>query len=184
MMNNRQQKEYDKISKFLEQFGAKIKEGEEYINKRNAITVVNMFNIEKKFTQQYLFSMHKKKEFWTFDGVMSDFQRGELKKIKKIAENKGGRLLSTIYNNTLVKLEFEDAKSNKFFMTAKNLKRGQWSSYESNLTYCPDYHLKHLQEIAQSKGGKLISTKYINSKELMEFEDDEGNRFFHFTRKN
>lgn len=178
MMNKRQQKEYDKINNFLAKFDAKIKEDEDYINKKHTITVVNMFNVEQKFTQQYLLSMHNKKKFWTFDGVMSDFQREELKKIKKIAENNGGKLLSTIYNNTLVKLEFEDAKSNKFFMTAKNLKRGQWSPYESNLIHCPDYHLKHLQEIAQSKGGKLISTKYINSKELMEFEDDEGNRFF------
>lgn len=49
MMNKRQQKQYDKISKFLEQFEAKIKDGTGYEHSEKNIIIINKYNVEKLF---------------------------------------------------------------------------------------------------------------------------------------
>lgn len=179
MMNKRQQKKYEQIKLILAKFEAKIKDGEEYTHSDNQIIVTNKYNIDKKIIANTIKYLKSDNDFWTFDGLMSDRQRSELKKLKKIAESKGGKLISTVYNGCENKLEFEDKLGNRFFMSPSNIRNNKWSGYESGNVYNnSDYHLETLRKIAESKGGKLISTKYTKAHDKLEFEDKLGNRFF------
>lgn len=179
IMNKTQQKHYDKTNKILEKFGAKIKDGESYVHSDNQIMVTNKYNIDKKIIANTIKYLNPDNDFWSFDGIMSDRHRNELQIIKKIAELKGGNLLSTIYIHSEEKLEFEDKEGNRFFMSISNIKNNRWSGYESGNVYNnPEYHLEILRKIAESKGGKLISNKYTKAHDKLEFEDKKGNRFF------
>ncbi|MBC7476381.1 MAG: hypothetical protein H7263_19015 [Candidatus Sericytochromatia bacterium] len=109
---------------------------------------------------------------------MDKRQQEEFEKIKQLIVSKNAKLISQNYKNNYQKLEIQDNKGRFFFITNKNLKKGKWSPYESKLSYCPQYHLNIVQQIALKKNGKLISTKYEGNNKDMEFEDAEGNRFF------
>lgn len=90
-------------------------------------------------------------------------------------------LISTKYLGAKIKLEFEDSQKRRFLMTPDDVKRkkGRWSGYESGNVYNnPEYHLNILREIAKSKGGKLISTEYINARTKMEFENNFKRKFY------
>lgn len=177
MMNKRQQKQYDKINKFLEQFEAKIKE--EYIHSELPLTIVNKYGIEHTQRADSIKRISKKSKYWTFDGVMCDRERKELQIIKEIAESKGGKLLSTLYIDCEKNLEFLDKAGNYFKKPAIRIKKNEWSPFENGrVLNNPEYHLNELIKIAESKGGKLISTQYINGNTKLEVEDKNGMRFF------
>lgn len=179
MMNKRQQKEYDKISKFLEQFGAKIKDNTYYEHSEKNITIINKYNVEKIVLPGNCLKLKANNEYWTFDGVMSERQKNELKIIKEIAESKGGKLLSTVYVDCEKNLEFVDKDGNLFKKPAIRIKKNEWSPFENGkVINNPEYHLNELRKIAESKGGKLISTEYINGRTKLELEDKNGKRFF------
>lgn len=182
MMNKRQQKEYDKINKFLEQFEAKIKE--EYVHSELPLTIVNKYGIEHTQRADSVKRISKKSKYWTFDGVMCDRERKELQIIKEIAESKCGKLLSTIYIDSDTNLEFIDKDGNYFKKPSKEVKNyNKWSPFENGrVMNNPEYHLNKIRKIAESKGGKLISTEYINSNIKLELEDKNGMRFFMCSR--
>ena len=148
-MNKRQQKEYDKISKFLEQFGAKFKDSIDYEHSEKNITIINKYNVEKIVLPGNCLKLKANNKYWTFDGVMCDRERKELQIIKEIAESKGGKLISTEYINTHAKLEFEDSAGRRFFMAATDVKgkNGRWSGYESGNVYNnPEYHFNEIKK--------------------------------------
>lgn len=178
-MNPRQQKQYDKINLFLSQFEAKIKDGEEYTHSEENITIINKYSIERNLRADSIKRLSGTIDFWTFDGIMSDRQKNQLDILRNIAINKKGIVVSTIYKDGETKLEFEDKDKNRFWMMPTDVKQGSWSPYEAKRVYNnPEYHLKELKAIAESKGGKLISNEYKDSKNKLEFEDKLGNRFF------
>lgn len=177
MMNKRQQKEYDKISKFLEQFDAKIKD--EYVHSELPLTIINKYGIEHTQRADSVKKISKKSKYWTFDGVMCDRERKELQIIKEIAESKGGKLLSTVYVDCEKNLEFVDKEGNFFKKPAIRIKKNEWSPFENGrVMNNPEYHLNRIRKIVESKGGKLISTEYINSNIKLELEDKNSMRFF------
>ena len=49
--------------------------------------------------------------------------------LKKIAEDKGGKLISTEYINNRHKMEFEDEKGFRFYRTPLDIKRGRWNNF-------------------------------------------------------
>lgn len=178
-MNNRQQKEYDKISKILEQFEAKFKEGTGYEHSEKNITIINKYNVEKIVLPGNCLKLKANNEYWTFDGVMCDRERKELQIINEIAESKGGKLLSTVYIHCEKNLEFLDKEGNYFKKPAIRIKKNEWSPFENGrVINNPEYHLNKLRKIAEGKGGKLISTEYINGNTKLELEDKNGMRFF------
>jgi hypothetical protein len=180
MMNKRQQKQYDQITKFLEQYGAKFKEGTGYEHSEKNIVIINKYNIEKIVLPGNCIRLKANNEYWTFDGVMNDRQKNEFKIIKGIAESKGGKLLSTVYVDCDTALEFLDKDGNHFKKPGKEIKNyNKWSPFENGrVMNNPEYHLNELRKIAESKGGKLISTEYTNGRTKLEVEDKNGMRFF------
>lgn len=177
-MNKVQQKCYDKINTILAQFEAKIKDREMYTNSEDNIIIVNKYNIEKTIIAHNIKRMTSKNDFWNFDGKSDDRQKTQLEKIRKIAQSKGGKLISTEYVNGQTKMEFIDKAGYTFILSGNSLLSGHWSAYEAKRSKDSEYHLKELRAIAESKGGQLLSTKYIGGKSKLQFSDSEDRIFF------
>jgi len=97
-------------------------------------------------------------------------------KIKKIAESKGGKCLSTEYITVKDKLEFQCKYGHIWKTQMANIQQGSWCPYCSK-KYLINDRLEELQQIAESKGGKCLSTAYINNKTKMDFICLEGHKW-------
>ena len=100
-------------------------------------------------------------------------RRKTLAEIRSIAEAKSGILLSTEYTNNREKLLWQCVKGHKWFATAHDVcsKSNSWCpkcSGKARLT------IDELNEIAKSKGGKLLSKKIINSKTKLKWQCADG----------
>ena len=99
-----------------------------------------------------------------------------LEGMRKIAENRGGKCLSDEYEGVKAKLEFECEHGNVFLAQPQHIQGGQWCP-------CPNcanneaLGLGAMQIIAESKGGKCLSTSYVNSIEELDWVCAEGHRF-------
>lgn len=66
----------------------------------------------------------------------------------------------------------------------KKLKYNKWSPYENGrVLNNPEYYLNKLRKFAEAKGGKLISTEYINGNTKLELEDKNVNVFYKIASK-
>ena len=78
-----------------------------------------------------------------------------LKKYKKIAKDRGGKCLSTIYINSTAWLEWQCHEGHTWEATPNQIQQGSW---------CPkciqNKKLENLKEIAESRGGKCLSLEY------------------------
>ena len=102
---------------------------------------------------------------------MSSFGRQVLKEMRKIAESKGGKLLSTKYETAHAKLKFECIKGHRWEASPANVGAGKW---------CPKckgsvkYTVEDMQELAKSHGGRFLSKKYTNVHTKHQWECAEG----------
>ena len=86
-----------------------------------------------------------------------------------------GKCLSTDYINIHKKLKWECEKGHVWSASANSIRRGSWCptcSGNKKLT------LFDLQKIAKDRGGKCLSTNYINSKTHLEWECSRGHQWF------
>ena len=94
-----------------------------------------------------------------------------IEEFQKIAKEKKGKCLSTIYINQYSKLKWECEEGHKFESSAQIIKSGAWCAAcagNKKLT------LEEMQEIAKKKNGRCLSTEYINSGTKLEWECEEG----------
>ena len=103
-------------------------------------------------------------------------KRGSIKTFYKLAKEHGGKCLSTVYDGTYGKLEFECSEGHIWKTSAVNIKTGRWCpkcSYvfraNKNTHSIEIYH-----KIARERGGKCLSTVYNGSKNKLEFKCSEG----------
>ena len=94
--------------------------------------------------------------------------------LQEYAKNKGGKLVSTKYINNNTKLLWECSKGHQW--------EAHWNSILTGKTWCPGCSLlkpniTELQEYAINKGGKLVSTEYINNITKMLWECSEGHQW-------
>lgn len=101
-----------------------------------------------------------------------------MKELRIIAEKRGGKLISKEYLGGKNKMEFQDSEGRIFYARSDQIKRGQWSPFEKGIGFSNEYYINELKNIAKKRGGKLISTKYINSRTKLEFEDRNGEKFW------
>jgi uncharacterized Zn-finger protein len=81
---------------------------------------------------------------------------------------KDGKLISTVYNNNYEKLEWECKEHHRWPANWSNIQNGKWCPICYYNNKIPTIY--ELQEHAISKGGKLISTEYINNATKLEWE--------------
>ena len=95
--------------------------------------------------------------------------------IQEIAKNKGGECLSTGYVNNNTKMKFRCKEGHEWEATP--------SSIKSRKSWCPDCAgntkntIKEMQEIAQQRKGKCLSTEYVNTKTNLKWKCECGHEW-------
>ena len=106
-------------------------------------------------------------------GGFMDFV-AKLEDISKIAKNRGGECLSNEYHGWNRKLAFRCGCGYEWKATPFSIRRGTW---------CPKCAHKiqptisEIQEFAVRKGGRLLSEKYINNSDKLQWECACGHRW-------
>jgi hypothetical protein len=94
---------------------------------------------------------------------------------RKIAELKRGKCLSTEYIKSKLKLTWQCEKGHTWDAPTNSIQQGCW---------CPKCNLERLKntiedchKIAESKGGKCLSTKYIQAHSKLRWQCSQGHEF-------
>ncbi len=111
------------------------------------------------------------------DRMRDRFTLDTIEDLQKHAIKKGGKCLSVTYTNSKVNYIWEDTKGRQWEASWNNVKyKDRWSPHEQQ-----DNSIKHtieeLQGIAESKGGKCLSTEYMGLNKKYLFEDKDGNQW-------
>ena len=91
-----------------------------------------------------------------------------------LAKDKGGLCLSENYLGGRVKLKWRCKNGHEWRTTPEIIKAGHW---------CPHcvgkapYTIEHMKEFAVKRGGRCLSSKYINSRTKLEWECSEGHKW-------
>jgi len=103
--------------------------------------------------------------------TITDFQ--------KIASLKGGKCLSPRYKNSNSKLLFRCDKGHRWEALPDSIKKGSWCQKCFFMRFIESRKdsLESFIKIALDKGGKCLSTKYINGANKLKFECDKGHSF-------
>ena len=105
--------------------------------------------------------------------------RDSIEIYQKIAQERGGKCLSTEYKDNKTKLKFECAKGHIWKGIPYNIKQGVWCiecSYQNRGASQRDT-LETFYKIAQERGGKCLSTEYFNTNEKLKFECAKGHHW-------
>ncbi|MGZ4075485.1 MAG: hypothetical protein ACXVDZ_18210 [Bacteroidia bacterium] len=95
-----------------------------------------------------------------------------LERYKAFAIKKGGQCLSLKYINASTKLKFQCAEGHKFTAYTSTVK-GVWCA-QCNLDKKRELKLNKVKLLAQKKGGKCHSVKYINKLSKLKFQCGNG----------
>jgi len=100
----------------------------------------------------------------------------ELEKIQEIAESKNGKCLSEVYYGSNNKLLFECKNDHQWKATPTHIKRGVWCPVCANNKSGESQRLtiEDMQKLAEEKGGKCLSEKYINTTTKLRWQCSKG----------
>lgn len=95
-----------------------------------------------------------------------------LQRLERLAVAKGGQCLSDQYLGSLVRHGFRCAKGHEWQATAASVVSGKWCAT------CRDDALRltlaDAQQAAHARGGRCLSTSYVNGRTPMQWECDRG----------
>jgi len=94
-------------------------------------------------------------------------QKYDLEFMTNLAESHGGKCLSDVYIPR-EKQRWECKNGHQWEAKLTTIRRGSWCSICSNIS--KKLTIEEMQEIANEKGGKCLSTIYINSKSKLKWE--------------
>tara|TARA_Y200000002_G_C22495071_1_gene584703 strand:- start:70 stop:774 length:705 start_codon:yes stop_codon:yes gene_type:complete len=99
--------------------------------------------------------------------------------MQEIAQSRGGKCLSSKYSNSITNLDWECSEGHRWSATPGNIKAGKWCKICRREEGFEKQRLSidEMQEIAKSRGGKCLSTKYVNNKTKLFWECAEGHRW-------
>jgi len=104
--------------------------------------------------------------------TVSEKQKNDIEEYRKIALEKGGKLLSEKYINSRTKLLWECSKGHQWYATAGAVKNTKcWCPRCSGTQHG---NIKEMHELAVRRGGKCLSEVYINSKSKLEWQCSKG----------
>ena len=95
-----------------------------------------------------------------------------LKECQELAISRGGKCLSTEYINQGIHMEWKckEEEHKPWPATFKNIKKGRWCPHCARNV---KLSLEECQELAISRGGKCLSTEYINAQTYIEWKCKE-----------
>ncbi len=83
-----------------------------------------------------------------------------IEEMQEIAKKRGGKCLSTKYVSANINLKWQCRKGHVWENKPANIKRGQWCPECAGLN---KMSIEEMQNIAEKRGGKCLSKKYINN---------------------
>lgn len=98
-----------------------------------------------------------------------------LGELQTIAHLKGGECLSTEYVSSFKKMRFKCANGHEWDAMAYTIRQGTWCAVCAGRKI--ENPLGTVQRIAQSKGGKCLSTAYVNAKTRLQFRCGKGHEW-------
>jgi hypothetical protein len=111
-------------------------------------------------------------------------RRLELHAMQHIAQERGGRCLSTRYVNSVQPLLWECVRGHRWRASAANVKgstrkQGTWCSecYNSRRRFHERDSIENMQALAWSRGGLCLSEEYTNSKSKLLWQCGKGHRW-------
>lgn len=153
----------------------KIKDDQIYVKSNIKMFFIDALGNEFKMTPSAVKIGH-----WSsYEVGLTNDPEYRMKELKGIADFRGGTIKEgEIYINSRSLITFIDKVGREFKMTPELIKRGSWSPYESGNVYNSEYHMKEIQKIVDSKGGKIKDGElYVKSSVKMTFIDKLGNEF-------
>jgi hypothetical protein len=97
-----------------------------------------------------------------------------LEEMQNIAIERKGKCLSKKYENSQAPLLWECSEGHQWENRPQKIKSGQWCPYCAEKA---PISLETLKKLAEYKGGKLLSTEYINSRTHLIWECAEGHQW-------
>lgn len=94
-----------------------------------------------------------------------------IEELRAFALSKGGRLISEVYRAQKEKQEWECARGHRWFAKYNSIKAGKWCPT------CAKWTLAEMEELAKSRGGKVISREYKAVAIHLEWECSKGHRW-------
>jgi len=107
--------------------------------------------------------------------VATEKQKDNIEKYRKVAIERGGKLLTEKYTNNRTLMLWECAKGH------------QWKARGANVlhmdSWCPycwgkiKHTIEHMHEVAAERNGQYLSTEYINSSTKSEWQCEKGHQW-------
>jgi phage FluMu protein Com len=106
-------------------------------------------------------------------------RRLSLEQAYRVAEQKGGQCLSTAYDNSKTKLDFECGKGHRFAATLEKVKSGRWcpTCGRAATTAALSYTIEDVAAKAREFGGECLSSEYKGIFEKLMFRCANGHDF-------
>jgi len=101
-------------------------------------------------------------------------QAGTIEEMHAIAEKRGGKCLSSEYVNKETKLKWQCAEGHQWEANPASIKRGSWCSACAGKRKST---LEEMQAIAEARGGKSLSSQYVNSEIKLKWQCAKGHQW-------
>jgi hypothetical protein len=102
-----------------------------------------------------------------------------IKEMQKIAKERGGRCLSTDYQDAHTYLKWECSQGHQWEAKPYNVKNGSWCKICGQKATANKLKLgiEEMRRIAEERGGKCLSTRYVNANSKLLWECKFGHRW-------
>ena len=147
----------------------------------NSVTKMK-WECEKGHTWESIFSNIKRRGSWCPKcsiKIVANKLKGNIEECKEVAEEKGGKCLSTEYVNTKTKMSWECKEGHQWKTTFSSIKSGSWCP-KCGIKIATDKlkgNIEECQKFAIKKEGECLSEKYINSHTKMKWKCKEGHQW-------
>lgn len=94
-----------------------------------------------------------------------------IEEMQKLATSRGGKCLSKIYVNNHQKLKWECKKGHQWEAKPNDIKSGHWCPHCAGMA---PLTIDEMEKIAESRGGKCLSKKYINGYTKLKWQCKNG----------
>ena len=110
--------------------------------------------------------------------------RGGVKKnsindMRSLASKRGGKCLSTEYQNNSKTLRWQCSKKHRWQASAASVKRGSWCPVCGRIKTIENtrHSIEEIYAIAESRGGKCLSVEYTNPRKRLLWECAKGHKW-------
>jgi len=110
-----------------------------------------------------------------FDNVYK-IKKHKLQIYQKIAKERGGKCLSTNYVNTSTKLKWQCSEGHIWEVRPDMVRRGSWCA--KCATNKQRGTIEEMHTLAKERGGKCLSTNYVNTKSKLKWQCSEGHTWY------